>query len=171
MQPDDGWCKIDASLQGTNSHVAQTVFSAYFHIVFSTKNRFAFLTPEIETELYAYIGGILRSFDARLIAAGGTANHIHLLISIGKNHLLPDLVGAIKRDSSKWLKTKGGKMMVKFAWQDGYSAFSVGHTQIATVKGYLIRQKEHHHKTLFEDEMRGFYRKYGIDVDEKYAWD
>jgi putative transposase len=151
--------------------MAQTVFSAYFHIVFSTKNRFSFIPPELEAELFAYIGGIVHGFDARLIAAGGTANHVHLLISVSKNHLVPDLIGAIKRDSSKWIKTKGTKMLTKFAWQDGYAAFTVGHTQIAAVKSYLARQKEHHRETLFEDEMRGFYRKYQIDFDEQYAWD
>ncbi|HYJ91912.1 MAG TPA: transposase, partial [Pyrinomonadaceae bacterium] len=78
--------------------------------------------------------------------------------------------GAIKRDSSKWVKTKGG-ILVKFAWQDGYSAFSVGCTQIAAVKKYIADQKEHHKQTLFEDEMRVFYRKYNIEFDEEYVWD
>jgi hypothetical protein len=79
-------------------------------------------------------------------------------------------VGDIKRSSSKWLKTKGG-MLHKFEWQDGYSAFSVGHTQIADVTKYIARQKEHHRESLFEDEMRGFYRKYDIAFDERYVWD
>jgi len=150
--------------------MAQTLVSAYFHVVFSTKNRFDFITPEIEAELFAYIGGIARAFGARLIAAGGTANHIHLLISVSKNYLLPDLIGAIKRDSSKWIKTKG-KMLSKFAWQDGYSAFSVGHSQLPVIEKYIAAQKEHHQKHLFEGEMRGFYRKYKIDFDERYVWD
>ena len=88
--------------------MAQTLVSAYFHVVFSTKKRFKFITPEVEDELYAYIGGIVREFDGKLLAAGGTADHIHLVISVSKNFLMPDLIGAIKRDSSKWIKTKGG---------------------------------------------------------------
>jgi len=147
--------------------MAQTLVSAYFHVVFSTKNRFDFITPEIEAELYAYIGGIAKAFDAILLAAGGTANHIHLLISVSKNRLLPDLIGGIKRDSSKWIKTKGS-MFSKFAWQDGYSAFSVGCAQLPVVEKYIARQKEHHRSRLFEDEMRGFYRKYKVEFDENY---
>jgi REP element-mobilizing transposase RayT len=132
--------------------MAQTLVSAYFHIVFSTKNRFDFITPEMEAELYAYIGGIVRKFGGKLLAASGTANHIHLLISVSKNHLLPDLIGAIKRDSSKWIKTKS-ETLLKFAWQDGYSAFSVGHAQLPVIERYIARQKEHHRSRLFEDEM------------------
>jgi putative transposase len=87
--------------------MAQTLVSALFHVVFSTKNRADLIPQEIEGELYAYIGGIAQAFAARLLAAGGTANHIHMLLSVSKNYLLPDLIGAIKRDSSKWIKTKG----------------------------------------------------------------
>lgn len=148
--------------------MAQTHVSAYFHVVFSTKNRAPLITPEIETELFSYIGGIARAFGAVLLTAGGTANHIHLLLSVSKNHLLPDLIGAIKRDSSKWIKTS---KVLKFAWQDGYSAFSVGHAQLPMIRKYIASQKEHHAERLFEDEMRAFYRKYQIDFDERYVWD
>jgi len=149
--------------------MAQTLFSSYVHIVFSTKNRFNFITPEIEDELYAYIGGVVRNFACVLLKAGGTANHIHLLISLSKNILVPDLIGSVKRDSSQWLKTKS-PMLHKFGWQDGYSAFSVGYMQISDVKKYIANQKEHHTKNLFEDEMRGFYKKYDMDFDEEFVW-
>jgi REP element-mobilizing transposase RayT len=150
--------------------MAQTLVSAFFHVVFSTKNRANMIPPEIESELYAYIGGIAQAFGAKLLAAGGTANHIHLLLSVSKNYLLPDLIGAIKRDSSKWIKTKG-KHLAKFGWQDGYSAFSVGHAQLPMIEKYLAGQKEHHRSRQFEDEMSGFYRKCEIDFDERYVWD
>jgi hypothetical protein len=89
---------------------------------------------------------------------------------MSKNHLIPTLVGAVKRDSSKWIKTKRG-MLAKFAWQDGYSAFSVGFREIPAVEKYIANQKEHHKKEIFEDEMRGFYRRYELDFDERYVWD
>ena len=150
--------------------MAQTLYSSFTHIVFSTKNRFKFIPPEIETQLYAYIGGLLKNYDCVLLAAGGASDHIHLLVSLSKNHLVPDLVGKMKRNSSAWLKSKS-PMLSKFGWQDGYSAFSVGHAQIPAVKKYIADQKEHHKQTFFEDEMRTFYNKYEIDFDERYVWD
>lgn len=150
--------------------MAQTITKFYYHIVFSTKNRVQIIRPDIEEELYAYIGGILNNHNSRLLAGNGTDNHVHLLVSLHKNLIVPDIIGSIKRDSSRWLKTKGG-VLSKFGWQDGYSAFTVGHTQLSIVKKYIANQKEHHKKILFEDEMRGFYRKYQIEYDERYIWD
>jgi len=150
--------------------MAQTLYSSYMHVVFSTKNRVKLITPEIEDELYAYIGGIVRNYKGALLGAGGTSDHSHLLMSLNKNYLVPELVGDVKRESSSWIKTKSA-MLSKFAWQNGYSAFSVGYTQIPAVKKYIANQKEHHKQKLFEDEMRGFYKKYDMEFDERYVWD
>lgn len=150
--------------------MSQTDVSVYLHAVFSTKNRFSFITSEIEPELFAYIGGILNNLGCRLLAANGTENHVHLLFSMDKNVHIPKLIGTIKRESSRWLKSKSN-MLSKFGWQDGYSVFSVGHTQLPAVKKYIAGQKAHHAKKLFEDEMRSFYTKYEIEFNEQYVWD
>ena len=41
--------------------MSQTLTNLLAHLVFSTKNRRHIITPEIEPELFAYIGGILKS--------------------------------------------------------------------------------------------------------------
>ena len=150
--------------------MAQTITSFFYHVIFSTKHRIEIIRLDIEDELFAYIGGILNNYNSKLLIGNGTANHVHLLLSLYKTVNFPDIMGKIKRDSSKWIKTKGG-MLAKFNWQDGYSAFTVGHTQLEIVKRYIANQKEHHQKVIFEDEMRGFYRKYEISFDENYVWD
>ena len=150
--------------------MAQTLTALYFHVVFSTKNRVDLIRPDVEDELYAYIGGILNNHASKLLIGNGTQNHAHLLISLNKTLVIPEIVGKVKRDSSKWIKTKGG-MLAKFGWQDGYSVFTVGHTQLDAVKQYIANQKEHHKKVLFQDEMRDFYQRYEIEFDEKYIWD
>lgn len=150
--------------------MAQTLVKIYLHVVFSTKNRENLLLPEIESELFAYIGGILRKHNSILLAANGTANHIHLLISQSKNIALSDLVRELKKSSSLWIKTKNTKFK-DFQWQAGFGAFSVGQSQIETVKNYIEKQKEHHQTELFETEYRKFLEKYEIDFDEKYFLD
>ena len=150
--------------------MSQTLVKLYIHIIFSTKNRADLILPEIEEELFAYIGGILNNNNSKLISANGTQNHIHLLISISKNIELSKLVGDIKRDSSKWIKTKNRSSNL-FQWQDGYGAFSVGYTQIEDVKKYILNQKEHHSKIGFENEFRYFLNKYDVDYNEHYVWD
>ena len=128
------------------------------------------ITPEIETELFAYIGGIAANNNSKLVAANGTANHVHLLILLSKTIGVSELVGDIKRNSSRWIKTKDENFKT-FGWQDGFAAFSVGQTQVPMVKEYIADQKEKHGKQKFEDEMRMFYDKYGIEYDERYVWD
>src|SRR5437016_1155159 len=61
--------------------MAQTLTSLLVHIVFSTKDRQDLIDTNIEPRLYSYLGGIARKMESRLLDAGGTANHVHLLIS------------------------------------------------------------------------------------------
>ena len=150
--------------------MAQTLVSLYVHIVFATKHRVRIIQPEIEPALYAYIGGIANNNESKLLAAGGDEDHSHLLLSMSKKIGLSELVGDIKRDSSVWIKTQDSRYSL-FHWQDGYGAFSVGHTQLNAVKRYIARQKEHHSRVSFEDEFRYFLKKYEMPYDERYVWD
>ena len=130
------------------SRMAQTLVKIYVHIVFSTKNRGELILSEIERELFAYIGGVLRKHQSVLLAANGTSNHIHLLISLSKNIALSDLLRELKKASSYWIKTKDTKFK-SFRWQAGFGAFSIGQSQVETVKQYIAKQKEHHKNRAF----------------------
>ena len=149
--------------------MAQTLVSLMVHVIFSTKNREAFITPEIEPELFAYVGGILKNHESRLLDAGGTADHIHLLVSQSKNVSLSSLLKDVKKDSSSWIKTKGNQFR-NFHWQDGYGAFSIGKSDIRELKRYIAGQKEHHRKRTFQEELIEFLEDYGVAYDERYWW-
>ena len=148
----------------------QSLVKLLIHAVFSTKNRADLTTPEIEEGLFGYMHGITKNNKSKLIMANGTANHVHLLISLGKVISISELIGDIKRSSSVWIKTPESQFK-NFQWQEGYGAFSVGQTQVDDVIKYIANQKEHHQKKTFEDEMREFYRKYEMEFDERYVWD
>ncbi len=85
------------------------------HVIFSTKNRRNLITPEIELELYPYLGGICRSHESPLLTVGGTENHVHLLVSQSKNLAMSELLKELKGDSSKWIKGKGSQF-AGFYW-------------------------------------------------------
>jgi REP element-mobilizing transposase RayT len=89
------------------------------HCVFSTK-QLANLIPDPD-ELCRYLTGVARAKNVTLVAAGGTANHIHLLIAVPPTMPLSKAVQELKGNSSRWLSEHG----VRFAWQEGYGAFSV----------------------------------------------
>jgi REP element-mobilizing transposase RayT len=147
----------------------QSLVKILVHIVFSTKNRMAIITPEIEPGLFGYIHGIVKNHDARLITANGTADHVHLLVSLGRNDVA-ELIGDIKRSSSTWIK-KQDRRFSQFYWQKGYGVFSIGRSQVAAVSKYIADQKEHHKTQSFQDEFRVLLKKYDVDYDERFVWD
>ena len=145
----------------------QSLVKLLVHTVFSTKNRADLIHADIEDQLFGYIHGIVENNKSKLIIAGGTTNHVHLLISLGRTVDISDLIGDIKRDSSSWMK----KHETSFFWQEGYGAFSIGESQAARVAAYIRNQKQHHSKYAFEDEFRGLLRKYAVEYDDRYLWD
>ena len=149
--------------------MAQTLTRILVHVVFSTKERRNLITPLVEPQLHAYLGGICRNRESPALAIGGTENHVHLLISLSKNIALSDLMLSLKRDSSKWIKTNGDTFR-HFHWQDGYGAFSIGESQVAAVTDYIHGQKERHRTMTFEDELVAFAEPYGVTFDPRYLW-
>lgn len=149
----------------------QSLAKLYVHIIFSTKNRYPFLQDkEIRNEMHSYLGGACNELDSQVLIVGGVADHVHILCTLSKNLSLAKLVGEVKRESSKWVKTKG-RGLSKFAWQNGYGAFSVSQSQVEVVRKYIGKQEEHHRKKTFQDEFRASLRKYEIKFDERYVWD
>ena len=150
--------------------MAQTLISLYLHIVYSTKRRQKLIRPELEDELYKYMGGIYRRYDCKLILANGMEDHTHNLVSLSKSIALKDLQREVKKSSSRWANTeRPGKF--RFRWQDGYAAFSVSPSNIESVKRYIKNQK-HHHKTMtFEKEFELLLEKHSVDYDPRYFLD
>jgi putative transposase len=150
--------------------MAGSFTNVLLHIVFSTKDRERTIPPEFAAELYAYLGGIARGEGGQLTAAGGTADHVHLLVLAPKERSLADLVRRLKGNSSHWVNEKG-KLPTRFAWQRGYGAFSVSESAREQVAAYIADQAEHHRRRTFQEEFVAFLRKHNIRFDPRYIWD
>jgi len=79
------------------------------------------------------------------------------------------LVAEVKKGSSRWIKSKRAALR-SFRWQDGYAAFSVSQSNLASVQRYIAGQKEHHRRKSFQEELIQFLRKHGVEYDERYVW-
>jgi len=150
--------------------MGQSLSQIYIHIIFSTKKRKPLILPEVENDLYAYLGGICKRLDSTPLKIGGTANHVHILCKLSKKVTLVKLLEEVKSHSSSWIKTKSDQLK-RFYWQDGYGAFSVNPAEVDVVIKYIANQKEHHKQRSFQDEYRAFLKKYNVDYDERYVWD
>jgi REP element-mobilizing transposase RayT len=140
------------------------------HVIFSTKERRPVLDDVLRPELYAYLSTLVRNAGCECYRVGGVADHVHLGIRMSRTTNVAKLVEGMKASSSKWIKTKETKFAT-FAWQRGYGAFSVGPADLNALVQYIDSQDEHHAKRTFQEEFRGFLKRYGIECEERYLWD
>ncbi len=148
--------------------MSQSLAKVYIHVVFSTKNAEAFISEDIRMEVQAYFVTVLSNIGSFTFELYVNPDHVHILCTLPRTLTMSDLVSNVKTPSSKLIKEKG---VDGFSWQRGYGIFSVSASKVDVVKRYIQNQPSHHDKTTFKDEMRLFFREYGIDYDERYVWD
>lgn len=140
------------------------------HSVFSTKDRAPSLEPELRVRLFPSMGGILRELEGKALLINGPTDHVHLLASLPAKSAPADIIGKGKANSSGWVHREFPKLP-QFAWQVGYSAFSVSHSQPQAVLEYIAKQEEHHRITSFKEELIALLKKPEVEYDEGYLWE
>ena len=148
----------------------QSFASLHHHIVFATKHRNPSITPKLRPRLYDYIGGILRAKSCALVEIGGTANHLHLLVSMSREMTVSALLREVKGCSSKWVHETFSDAHT-FGWQAGYGVFAVSFSQVDAMRRYIMRQAEHHHRMTFEQEFVELLEKHELEYDAAYLWE
>ena len=94
------------------------------------------------------------------------ADHVHLLVGLKATHCLADFMRELKKASSAWVHEEIG--MQRFAWQEGYAAFTVSPSARSEVQSYIARQEVHHRNRTFREELVEFLQKAGVDYDSRY---
>ena len=140
------------------------------HIVFSTKHRQPWITEDIREALYGYMGGIVREEKGVLYKIGGVEDHVHMYLRWRPDACISDLMREVKSGSSLKIHQECPHVRA-FAWQEGYSVFSVSKSQEDAVKNYIATQAEHHKKEDFKSELLRMLRLHEIEFDERYVFD
>jgi REP element-mobilizing transposase RayT len=146
-----------------------TFISNLVHFVWGTAGREPLLRKEWRQRLHNYIGAVLDSKNAKLIAAGGLEDHVHVLVSLPATLTLADAANAMKANSSRWIH-ENAPQSKGFDWQRGYGAFSVSKSAEPQVSRYIDNQEEHHRGWKFTEEFKALLEKHGIPYDERYLW-
>ncbi len=154
----------------TRSDMAHSNTKLLYHCIFSTKGRRAFIKDAIQQRLYPYIASILRAKDSDLLAVGGTADHVHLLVELPATLPVADAMRLVKTNSSKWLRETFPTHRA-FGWQTGYGAFTVSASAKDDVIRYIGNQEQHHRSRTFESEFVEFLNRHGLEYDDRYIWD
>jgi putative transposase len=149
--------------------MSHTYSSLLLHCVFSTRERQKLIPFELQSRLWAYMGGIAREHNMKALAIGGTDDHAHLLLSLSPSLPVSTAMREIKSGSSRWMHETPN--LPQFAWQEGYGAFSIGQAQIDATVAYISKQNNHHRKQDFQAEFVAFLTKHRIEFDPVSIWD
>jgi REP-associated tyrosine transposase len=146
--------------------MASTYVSLHYHLVFSSKNREPFITPDWRPRLHEYLGGTVAGLGGVPEAVGGVADHVHLLVGLRATHCVADVLRELKKASSVWVHEQLG--VGRFAWQEGYAAFTVSAPAREGVRRYIANQEKHHTRRPFIDELIELLQKAAIEYDPAY---
>ncbi len=150
--------------------MAGTFSQIYIQIVFAVKGRENLISSNWKTSLNKYIAGIIKEKHQKSIVVNGMPDHIHAFVGLRPAMSIADLARDIKNNSSNFINdhklVKG-----RFAWQEGYGAFSYSRSHIQRVYNYIVNQEAHHKKQTFKQEYISLLKKFEIEYDEKYLFE
>lgn len=126
-----------------------TFLALHYHIVFSTQGRKPLIDASWRERLHEYLGGTVSGLGGFTQGVGGVADHVHLLVGLKATHCLSDV-------------------MLEFAWQEGYGAFTVSPTARPKVRKYIANQARHHRVMSFREELVEFLNKAGVKYEDRY---
>lgn len=112
-----------------------------YHFVWTTKNRESLITPQLEGPIYRWLHNEAKKLYCPYCYIGGIDDHVHLLAAVRPSIAPAEFMHQLKGSSSRFVTLEFG---IPFSWQEGYGVFSVSESVVDTVKGYILRQKEHH---------------------------
>ena len=140
------------------------------HVIFSTKDRRPMISADFSQRLYEYLCGVARGEFGKAIKVGGTADHVHSLISVRTDVSLAHAMNRFKSLSTGWIH-KMFPSAQDFAWQAGYGAFSVSPSNALAVIRYIEGQATHHAQQTFEEEFIEFLKRHEVQFDPEHLWD
>jgi REP element-mobilizing transposase RayT len=147
--------------------MAHTYTNLLTHALFSTKDRQPIIRPEMKSDLYAYMGGIITNLRGKPVLINGPKDHVHLLFVLPTTLSLADFMEKLKANSSKWANEVWPRRA--FSWQTGYTGFSVSQSKLSEVKAYISHQEEHHRKLTYQEEVIALLKKHGVEFDPRFV--
>jgi putative transposase len=144
--------------------------SINIHYVFSTKGQQPLIVGNLKEQLWAFVGDIAREHRMKPLGIGGTADHIHIFISMPTTISIAEALRFFKDESVQWVR-ETYPALASFAWQEGDLAVGLSESVIEATVRSIIRQEEFHLRTTFKEEYVGLLRENGIEYDVEGLWD
>ena len=149
--------------------MANTYSRIYIQIVFAVEARQGLIPKQNKEELHQYITGIITERDQKLLAVHCMPDHTHVLVGLRPSMAVSDLARDVKTGSTNFINQKRW-VLGRFSWQEGFGAFSYGHSQLTGIMNYIRNQERHHAKRTFREEYVQFLKKYEIAHEERFIF-
>ena len=143
-----------------------TYSQIHIQAVFAVTNRESLIMKPWKDELFRYITGIIQNNGHKLLAINGMPDHVHIFFGMRPSQSLAGLMQDVKGSSSQWINKKRF-VQGRFAWQEGYGAFSYGQASTKQVIAYIQNQELHHARKSFTEEYLHLLRQFGIEYEDR----
>jgi putative transposase len=150
--------------------MANTYTQLYIQFVFSVKGRANLINESFRDELEKFMCGIINNHKCKTFAIYCNPDHTHIFVGMHPTISPSKLMEQVKSGSSGWLNEKK-YILGKFAWQDGFGAFTYSKSHIDNVVKYILNQSAHHKKQTFKEEYLQILEKFDIEYDLKYLFE
>lgn len=128
----------------TGRHV---IYRLHVHVVLVTKYRRGVITDRVRELLEHTTREVCDRHQVNVTAFDGEDDHIHMLLDYPPKMSLSTLVGAIKTNTSKTVRSQGWpevdtKLWGTHFWSASYCTVSTGGAALKVVKRYVENQRE-----------------------------
>jgi|688.fasta_scaffold394219_2 REP element-mobilizing transposase RayT len=127
----------------------------YVHAVWAVNGRKTLLGRTVRVVLFSHLRKTAEEKGIRVLATGGSDDHMHVLLQLHPAQNLAQVVRQLKSESAEWLnatKVVGEPL----EWEEDYLAFSVSPNVLRQVADYLEKQDEYHRKKSLDEELELF---------------
>ena len=141
--------------------MSHTYHKIWLHFIWSTKERTSLITKRLKKGLIKHFKEYGHENGIYVDTVNGVQDHLHFLIGLDPTQSPSKIANLLKGESSNWVN-KNDFLKAKFAWQEGYSVFSVSESHVKRVRDYIINQELHHRKMTYLEEVEKFLQAYGV---------
>lgn len=114
----------------------------YVHLAWATYRRLPLVAGEVRTPVYAAIHAACGELDAEVVALGGVADHVHLLVRLPPTVAVGAVAHRARGAAAHLVNHTFPETF--FLWQTGYVARTVSPSQVPVVTQYVRTQEMRH---------------------------
>jgi putative transposase len=142
--------------------MSHTYSKVWLHLVWCPKDRQPVLQPLLQEPLYRHIIETAKHKRIHVAEINGMADHVHCLVQAYPRQSASEIANVLKGESSHWINAQH-LTLHHFAWQEGFSVFSVSESLVERVRAYIRGQKEHHRRMSFSAEVERLFALHHVD--------